>query len=156
MNPTASRALAKAVSWRTAGSLDTFLLSFATLSVFGSALGLDNSSMASTAHASAMIAPAELATKVALYYAHERAGDRCSWGLGAAHDGRPRDLRRRSHAKTGVWRVLATNDTMILAYIFTGSIAAAATIGGLETLTKLGLFFAHERVWSRVAWGAQG
>lgn len=154
MSPAARRALAKAVSWRIAGSLDTFLLSFATLTALGPALGLDDASMASAARAGAMIAIAELATKVALYYAHERAWDRCSWGLGASADGRRHDLRRRSFVKTGVWRVLATLDTMALAYLFTGSVAAAAAIGGLETLTKLALYFAHERVWSRIAWGA--
>ena len=41
---------------------------------------------------------------------------------------------------------------MILALIFTGNIGTAISIGGFEVITKLVLYFFHERVWARVKW----
>lgn len=60
-----SRSLAKAVSWRVVGSLDTFALSFLVTGHAGHA---------------ATIAAAEVATKIGLYYLHERAWRRIAWG----------------------------------------------------------------------------
>ncbi len=42
---------------------------------------------------------------------------------------------------------------MLLAWLFTGNIATAASIGGLEVVTKLILYFFHERIWSHVDYG---
>ena len=68
MHPTPnarSRSLAKAVSWRVVGSLETFGLSFLITGHVGHA---------------ASIAMAEIATKIGLYYLHERAWRRIAWG----------------------------------------------------------------------------
>ncbi|MGH7255091.1 MAG: DUF2061 domain-containing protein [Nitrospirales bacterium] len=51
------------------------------------------------------------------------------------------------------WRLLGTLDTMILTWFFSGSLSIAAAVGGTEALTKVFLFWAHERVWHRVKWG---
>jgi uncharacterized membrane protein len=59
------RSLVKAVSWRVVGSLDTTIL---TLIVTGSL------------KYAVSIATAEAATKIALYYVHERVWRRVSWG----------------------------------------------------------------------------
>ncbi len=58
------------------------------------------------------------------------------------------DTRARSITKGVTWRILATTDTTLLAYIFTGSIATALSIGGLEIVTKFILYYGHERLWS--------
>lgn len=61
-----------------------------------------------------------------------------------------RDTPRRSLAKTLSWRAIATAVTASLTYVFTGSWELGVTVGGADTLLKLGLYFAHERAWARV------
>jgi uncharacterized membrane protein len=58
------RSIAKAVSWRITGSIDTFALSY----VFTGSAKLAGS-----------IAGAEMATKMVLYYVHERAWSAVRW-----------------------------------------------------------------------------
>ncbi|MBI1213141.1 MAG: DUF2061 domain-containing protein [Alphaproteobacteria bacterium] len=61
----------------------------------------------------------------------------------------------RSLAKTFSWRALASVDTFILGLIITGSMTFAGSIATLEVLTKLILYYLHERAWARVAWGVK-
>jgi uncharacterized membrane protein len=65
---THTRAIAKAVTWRGIGSFDTFLLGW---------LITGNAVMGGS------IAVLELATKMVLYYAHERAWSHVTWGVKA-------------------------------------------------------------------------
>jgi len=62
--------------------------------------------------------------------------------------------RRHSLAKTLSWRVTATIDTFIISFFVTGSFAWAGSIAGLEVMTKMGLYYLHERAWARVRWGS--
>jgi len=84
---------------------------------------------------------------------HERLWLRLSWDRELDEDGHHRDGRRRSATKTATYRILASLDTMALGLIFTGSLATAISIGGLEVFSKLVLYFFHERFWARVRWG---
>jgi len=59
----------------------------------------------------------------------------------------------RSLAKTLTWRVAATTDTFILSFLVTGSFVWASSIASLEVLTKMGLYYLHERVWAHINWG---
>ena len=61
--------------------------------------------------------------------------------------------KKRSLAKTISWRIIATTDTFILAWIFTSDEVIAASIAGLEVVTKLVLYYLHERGWSSLEWG---
>ena len=54
---------------------------------------------------------------------------------------------KRHIAKTISWRVIGTLDTMILSAIITGSWEMGLTIGGVEVITKMVLYFFHERLW---------
>jgi len=54
---------------------------------------------------------------------------------------------KRHIAKTVSWRVIGTLDTMILSGIITGSWITGLTIGGVEVITKMVLYFLHERAW---------
>ena len=54
---------------------------------------------------------------------------------------------KRHIAKTITWRIIGTLDTMIIAWIITGSLEWGLTIGGIEVFTKMILYFLHERVW---------
>tara|TARA_R110000796_G_scaffold70640_1_gene160526 strand:- start:42 stop:248 length:207 start_codon:yes stop_codon:yes gene_type:complete len=54
---------------------------------------------------------------------------------------------KRHIAKTISWRIIGTLDTMILSSAITGSWTIGLTIGGVEVITKMFLYFLHERVW---------
>ena len=54
---------------------------------------------------------------------------------------------KRHLAKTLTWRVVATTDTFVLAWLITGKIDWAGMIAGFEVATKMILYYYHERVW---------
>ena len=59
----------------------------------------------------------------------------------------------RSVAKAVSWRVIATLTTALLVYAFTRRFDVALTVGLLEALAKMFLYFGHERVWNRLDFG---
>ncbi len=59
----------------------------------------------------------------------------------------------RSVVKTISWRALGTLDTVVISYLITGSFAMAASIGSIELITKMVLFYFHERAWNRISFG---
>ncbi len=63
--------------------------------------------------------------------------------------------KKRSLVKTITWRVIATTDTFVLAWLFTSDEVIAASIAGLEVVTKLILYYMHERGWSSLQWGQE-
>jgi uncharacterized membrane protein len=54
---------------------------------------------------------------------------------------------KRHLAKTITWRVVGTIDTILLSWFITGNLTVGLTIGGIEVISKMILYFAHERVW---------
>lgn len=61
----------------------------------------------------------------------------------------------RSVAKAISWRVAGTIDTVLISFLLTGSITAALSIGGTELVTKMCLYYFHERLWSRLSFGKE-
>lgn len=59
----------------------------------------------------------------------------------------------RSIVKAISWRVVGTLDTLIVSYLLTNKIAIAASIASVDFLTKLVLYFFHERIWNKIKWG---
>lgn len=60
----------------------------------------------------------------------------------------------RSFVKAVSWRTVGSIDTFILGLLFTGGNAKiAGSIAGTEVITKILLFYFHERAWSLVKWG---
>lgn len=55
--------------------------------------------------------------------------------------------RRISLIKGITWRIIGTLDTIFLSWLFTGDITKALKIGGIELITKIILYYIHERVW---------
>lgn len=45
------------------------------------------------------------------------------------------------------WRVVGSLDTMLIAYLITGKIHMAVSIGSVEIFTKIALFYMHDRAW---------
>lgn len=65
----------------------------------------------------------------------------------------PSDTHLRSIIKAISWRTLGTLDTFLLSWLITGEVKLAMAIGGTEVLTKMALYWFHERAWNRVRWG---
>ena len=122
------RHLAKTITWRLIGTLDTIVLSWIITGNPFTGLKIGGS---------------ELITKMVLYYFHERI-----WiHLGVA------DSRRRHILKTITWRIIGTFDTIVLSYFITGSVQTGLQIGGVEVITKMILYYFHERAWYRINFG---
>lgn len=63
--------------------------------------------------------------------------------------------RKRHILKTITWRIVGTLDTMVLAWIITGNPMTGLKVGGAEVLTKMILYYLHERVWYRSRFGIE-
>jgi len=149
------RSIAKAVSWRVLGTLDTLILSYVIIRFLGPAFGIgEGLSDGEVLETASYIALTEVITKMILYFFHERLWARASWGV-SVEDGARVESYGRTATKTTTWRAIASLDTVLLAWFFTGNIATAVSIGGLEIFTKLILYFIHERVWARLPFGIE-
>ena len=149
-----SRSIAKAVSWRVVGTLDTLLLSWAVITYLGPVLGRAAESGSDNLKTAGYIALTEIGTKIGFFFLHERAWARATWGVRMEVGGRV-ESHGRTATKTATWRTIASVDTVLLALIFTGNIGTAVSIGGIEIFTKLLLYFLHERVWVRIQFGIE-
>lgn len=147
----ASRSVAKAISWRIVGTIDTLILSYLLITFLGPFFGMENGD-GEALQAATYIAITEVATKMVFYFLHERFWVWLSWGTSVV-DGKRKETYKRTTTKTVTWRTIASLDTMVLAWFFTGNIATAVSIGGLEIITKLILYFFHERIWSKIGFG---
>ena len=122
------RHLAKTFSWRFFATLDTVIIAFF---VSGSLeLGVK-------------IGSVEVFTKMILYYIHERL-----W-----FKSKVSDHTKRHIIKTFSWRIIGTLDTMLISFFVIGSLTAGFKIGIIETVTKMFLYFLHEKLWYRVNYG---
>ena len=122
------RHLAKTITWRFVGTVDTILLSWL---ITGNPLtGLK-------------IGFSEIITKMVLYYFHERVW----FNIGVS------DSKRRHLLKTVSWRLIGTLDTMLLSWFISGNPLTGVKIGFAEVVTKMLLYYLHERAWYRINFG---
>jgi uncharacterized membrane protein len=124
------RSIIKGVSWRIVGTFDTIVLSFFLTGHISIAL---------------KIGFTEVATKVLLYYLHERA-----WIFFLK--GKPQSSKI-SLMKAVTWRMVGTIDTMLLGWFYSGNLLMGLKIGFVEVFTKIILYYLHERLWHRVPIG---
>ena len=61
----------------------------------------------------------------------------------------------RSILKTISWRIVGTIDTIVISWILTGQIETALAIGSVELVTKMILYFGHERIWNLIPYGKE-
>jgi uncharacterized membrane protein len=66
---------------------------------------------------------------------------------------RGREGHRRSFLKAVSWRPVGTIDPFIISFFVTGKITIAGSIASIEVLTKILIYYLHERVWTMVPWG---
>ena len=59
----------------------------------------------------------------------------------------------RSIVKSLSWRTVGTIDTILISWIITGKLTLAVSIGSVELVTKVVLYFLHERAWNQIKWG---
>lgn len=63
------------------------------------------------------------------------------------------DKHARSVAKAISWRATGTVDTFLISFVLSGSVKLAGGIASVEVITKMVLYYVHERVWTRIGWG---
>ncbi|WP_152184260.1 adenylyl-sulfate kinase [Sulfurimonas indica] len=64
-----------------------------------------------------------------------------------------KETNKRSIVKGISWRIVATTTTIIIVYVFFGRLDLAIAAGMIETVLKIALYWAHERVWQKLRWG---
>lgn len=135
------RSIAKATTWRVLATTDTVILSLIFTGNVKAALSIGG---------------LELITKIVWYYAHERLWNR----VPSQHQKFPRlermlghSARMRSFSKAVSWRLFGALDTFVISLIITGKLMVSASIGGAELVTKVALYYLHERLWTHIEWG---
>jgi len=63
------------------------------------------------------------------------------------------DGPRRSLFKAFTWRIIATSTTMAIVAAFTGKLLLAGSIGIVESVSKMLLYYLHERAWNITRFG---
>lgn len=64
-------------------------------------------------------------------------------------------IDRRVFTKTLTWRFIATVTTILVAFIFTGSLVISLEIGSLEVILKTIFYYLHEKTWERTEFGKE-
>ena len=59
-------------------------------------------------------------------------------------------MNKRHLAKTITWRIVGTVDTIIIGFLVSGDLSAGLQIGFAELITKMLLYYLHERIWFRL------
>lgn len=124
------RHIAKTITWRLVGTIDTIILSWI---------------VSGNPFTGLKIGFSEVATKMILYYIHERLWFKVRF----------KNSNKRHLLKSVTWRILGTLDTMLLAWLITGNPLTGLKIGLLELVTKMALYFLHEKVWHKVRYGLE-
>lgn len=122
------RHIGKTVSWRILGTTDTLILSWfisGDLSV-GVSVGLT-----------------ELFTKMILYYLHETFWFKSNL----------KNSNRRHIIKTFSWRAIGTLDTILIGWLISRDPYVGLQIGFAEVITKMFLYFFHEKIWYKINYG---
>ena len=131
---TYKRHIAKAITWRVVGTIDTILLAWL---------------ISGNPYTGVKVGVAEVITKMVLYYLHERVWFKVKMGVKRNGD----DSKKRHLAKTFSWRFVGTLDTMILAWVISGNPLTGFKIGAAEVVTKMILYYLHERTWYKIDFG---
>lgn len=63
------------------------------------------------------------------------------------------ESQKRSLLKALSWRVTGTLATALIVYLLTGRLDFAAAAGSLDFISKIALYFVHERAWNQITQG---
>jgi|HubBroStandDraft_5_1064220.scaffolds.fasta_scaffold265628_2 uncharacterized membrane protein len=62
------------------------------------------------------------------------------------------EAHSRSLVKAITWRVVGSLDTFIISWVVTGKLKYAGIILGVETFTKIAIYYGHEQFWAWLPW----
>jgi uncharacterized membrane protein len=122
------RHIAKSLSWRLIGTIDTLFFAWLITGDFNESLNISGITTLS---------------KLVWYYIHERIWFKSS----------VKDSNKRHIIKTFSWRGIGTIDTIIFGWIISGNPLSGLKIGGFEIVTKMLLYFFHEKLWYKINFG---
>jgi sulfate adenylyltransferase subunit 1 (EFTu-like GTPase family)/uncharacterized membrane protein len=63
------------------------------------------------------------------------------------------ETHARSFVKAVSWRTTGSLDTFVVTFVISGSTKLAGSVALTEVLTKILIYYGHERVWALVPWG---
>jgi uncharacterized membrane protein len=63
------------------------------------------------------------------------------------------ETHARSLAKAVSWRATGSVDTFLVAFLITGNPKMAGSVAVTEILTKILIYYFHERLWACIPWG---
>lgn len=63
--------------------------------------------------------------------------------------------RRRHLAKAVTYRVFGSAATAGIAFVVSGSVQIGAVVGVADSVSKIILYYVHERIWYRIRWGVK-
>lgn len=122
------RHIAKSFSWRLIGTLDTLVFSWLITGDLSEGLSISGITTF---------------TKLVWYYMHERL-----W-----YNSLITNSNKRHILKTFSWRGIGTLDTIFFGWLITGNPMTGLKIGVIETLSKMLLYYGHEKLWYRINYG---
>tara|TARA_S200000501_G_C20446817_1_gene579070 strand:- start:131 stop:550 length:420 start_codon:yes stop_codon:yes gene_type:complete len=122
------RHVAKSLTWRLIGTLDTLVFSWLITGDLGEGLSISGFTTF---------------TKLVWYYMHERL-----W-----YNSLITDSNKRHILKTFSWRGIGTVDTIFFGWLITGNPLTGLKIGVTETISKMLLYYGHEKLWYRINYG---
>lgn len=62
---------------------------------------------------------------------------------------------KRHVMKTITWRLIGTIDTILIGWFVSGDPLIGLSIGSIEVITKMILYFIHERIWYKIKFGVK-
>ena len=137
------RHIAKTITWRIVGSIDTWIIGYIIIKFFSDGEQTNIKAIEAASYITAL----ELITKTIFYYFHERIWYGLNWIS---------DRQRTRHIiKTISWRLVGAIDTILLVFIVyyflfnttKGAAEVALSIFSIELITKMILYYFHERIW---------
>jgi sulfate adenylyltransferase large subunit len=63
------------------------------------------------------------------------------------------ETHARSFAKAVSWRATGSIDTFVVTFVISGSTKLAGSVAVTEIMTKILIYYFHERIWAFVPWG---
>ena len=151
------RHVAKTITWRIVASADTWLISWLIINYIGDIqffnANFDSEIRSKAIQAASLITILELVTKTVLYYFHERLWCNLNWiNIKTTY---------RHIVKTFCWRLIGAVDTILLVFIVfyllfsstQGASVVAVSMFSIEVITKMILYYLHERAWYSSGWG---
>jgi uncharacterized membrane protein len=65
------------------------------------------------------------------------------------------ETRKRSIAKSILWRVICIVVSIVTSFLLTDNWDIAVAIGTVYNAVTMVLYYFHERLWDRIAWGSK-